>query len=74
MFSVLIFATLLTYSICNSELNPNNPNNLIVKVNKCCESNEIYLGSYCVVVNKTNQWHPMFTSEKGQSNLQINYT
>ncbi|KAF7267626.1 G-protein coupled receptor Mth-like 5 [Rhynchophorus ferrugineus] len=74
MYTALVFVTLLSYSICNSEFNSNNPNNLIVKVNKCCKINEIYLGSYCVIVNKTNQWHPMFTSEKGQSNLQLNYT
>ncbi|XP_072391044.1 probable G-protein coupled receptor Mth-like 5 [Diabrotica undecimpunctata] len=46
-----------------------------VKVNKCCEKNEIYIGKHCVKTNKTSEeWMPLFVTEKGVSNLQINYT
>ncbi|XP_023025207.1 G-protein coupled receptor Mth-like 5 [Leptinotarsa decemlineata] len=49
--------------------------NVTVKVNKCCEENEIYLGRYCMKVNKTNEeWRPLFTTDKGIGNLQTNYT
>uniref|UniRef100_A0A6P7G6G2 Probable G-protein coupled receptor Mth-like 5 n=1 Tax=Diabrotica virgifera virgifera TaxID=50390 RepID=A0A6P7G6G2_DIAVI len=46
-----------------------------VKVNKCCEKNEIYIGKHCVKTNKTSEeWRPLFVTEKGVSNQQINYT
>lgn len=48
--------------------------NPIVVVHKCCETNKIYLGNYCREVNKTTQYSPIFTSEKGEQNLQLPYT
>ncbi|KAG5870807.1 hypothetical protein JTB14_005357 [Gonioctena quinquepunctata] len=45
-----------------------------VKVNKCCEENEIYVGKYCTKVNKSEEWRPLFTTDKGLTNLQRNYT
>ncbi|XP_018567379.1 probable G-protein coupled receptor Mth-like 5 [Anoplophora glabripennis] len=48
--------------------------NTKVRVNKCCEENEIYLGKSCTRINKTSeQWKPSFTSENGNTNLQIEY-
>ncbi|CAH0550485.1 unnamed protein product [Brassicogethes aeneus] len=44
-----------------------------VRVNKCCEEHEIYIGRSCTPVNKTSQWKPLFTSEMEESNLQISY-
>lgn len=44
-----------------------------VKINKCCEENEIYIDRRCTVVDKHEEWRPLFTSVKGQTNLQINY-
>nr|CAH7735488.1 unnamed protein product [Callosobruchus chinensis] len=46
-----------------------------LKINKCCEPNEIYVGRHCTVVNASSEeWRPLFVSEKGDTNLQINYT
>lgn len=44
-----------------------------VKINKCCEKNEIYMSRRCTQVNKNEEWRPLFTSDKGQTNLQVNY-
>ncbi|KAJ8912562.1 hypothetical protein NQ315_006634 [Exocentrus adspersus] len=48
--------------------------NINVRVNKCCEPKDIYVGKYCTPVNKSNEeWKPIFTSEDGKI-IQINYT
>lgn len=44
-----------------------------VKINKCCEKNEIYIERHCTVVNQSEEWRPLITSDKGRPNLQINY-
>lgn len=46
-----------------------------VRVNKCCEPYELYIGKYCTHINKTNEtvWHPIFTTEHGSSNVQVEY-
>lgn len=67
------------YVICvylrlvNSEI-ARSTENTKVRVNKCCEPNEIYLGRYCTAINKTSEeWRPLFTSENGNANLQVEY-
>ncbi|CAH1186213.1 unnamed protein product [Phyllotreta striolata] len=45
-----------------------------VKVNKCCEKDEIYVGKTCAKVNKSDEWRPLFVNEKGIANIQINST
>ncbi|XP_057663765.1 probable G-protein coupled receptor Mth-like 5 isoform X1 [Diorhabda carinulata] len=45
-----------------------------VKVNKCCRKKEIYIGKHCVLTNTTTEeWKPLFVTEKGVSNVQVNY-
>lgn len=44
-----------------------------VRINKCCEPNEIYINRHCTAVNISEQWRPLFTSDKGHTNLQISY-
>lgn len=48
----------------------------VVKVNKCCEPYELYVGNSCTHINRTNEsaWHPIFTTEKGITNQQVQYT
>lgn len=43
-----------------------------VIVQKCCNPDKILIGKYCTEVNGT-LWHPLFSSENGQTNLQIDY-
>lgn len=47
----------------------------VVRVNKCCEPYELYIGKYCTHINKTNEtlWHPFFTTEHGSTNIQVDY-
>lgn len=69
------FLKLWLLNFINSEVLKASDNVLLVKVNKCCENNEIYIGKYCVQTNKSSEeWRPLFVTEKGISNLQINYT
>lgn len=46
-----------------------------VRVNKCCEPYELYMGKYCTHINKTNEtlWHPSFTDKQGSSIDQVDY-
>lgn len=55
------------------EISMQNAENLYpVTVQKCCNPDKILIGKYCTEVNGT-LWHPLFSSEKGQTNLQIDY-
>ncbi|KAJ8928417.1 hypothetical protein NQ314_019006 [Rhamnusium bicolor] len=78
MFSIRLILCVLIYlyiGLGNSEVARTSLSTKSIKVNKCCEDNQIYLGSRCTVVNKTSEeWRPLFTSEDGTTNLQINYT
>lgn len=44
-----------------------------VRVNKCCEKNQIYIERHCTVVKQNEEWRPLFISEKGSTNIQVNY-
>lgn len=46
-----------------------------VRVNKCCEENELYLDKHCTNIQDTNEtlWQPVFTTEKGYTNQQVAY-
>lgn len=44
-----------------------------VKINKCCEKNEIYIDRHCTVVKQNEEWRPLFTSVQGSTNIQVNY-
>jgi G protein-coupled receptor Mth (Methuselah protein) len=47
--------------------------NDLVRVQKCCEQDELMVDSRCVHGNETDTgvWSPMFTGEDGQSNVQL---
>ncbi|XP_017768553.1 PREDICTED: probable G-protein coupled receptor Mth-like 5 [Nicrophorus vespilloides] len=63
-----ILSTLIVCAWCDPSLSK-------VRVNKCCEENEIYVQNYCTNINETREtkWRPIFTSEHGRSNQQIDY-
>lgn len=44
-----------------------------VNVNKCCNEDEIYIGNSCTIVNNTIRWQPLFTSESGIQNIQVDH-
>ncbi|KAF5271726.1 hypothetical protein FQA39_LY08049 [Lamprigera yunnana] len=46
-----------------------------IKVNKCCEMDEVLFEDHCVHANRINEtvWKPLFTSENGKTNVQVNY-
>ncbi|KAH1007750.1 probable G-protein coupled receptor Mth-like 5 [Dendroctonus ponderosae] len=67
-----ILCLLLVFSIGNCDEHERPIENTIF-VPKCCQQDQIFLGKYCTSVNKTNQWHPLFTSEIGKPNLQVNH-
>ncbi|CAG9762604.1 unnamed protein product [Ceutorhynchus assimilis] len=74
MFSkvALLLVFFNTYSECTVSTNLYTPPPILVQ--KCCKDNEIFIGSYCTQVNETYQWHPLFTSEKGLTNIQVEYS
>lgn len=70
---------LLTIFILNveSEIIPNTVVNTgpTIGVNKCCEEHEFYQETYCTDIRNTTEhtWKPIFTSEDGKTNIQVNY-
>ncbi|CAG9821362.1 unnamed protein product [Phaedon cochleariae] len=74
LLPVLFHLLLLLICPTHSEV-PKNDNTQLVKVNKCCDKNKIYMGKHCTAVNQTSEeWRPLFTTEKGATNLQKNYS
>jgi G protein-coupled receptor Mth (Methuselah protein) len=55
------------------ELSHKEENHDLVRVQKCCERYEVMVDSRCVHGNETDTgvWSPLFTSENGQSNVQL---
>lgn len=73
MKNTFVLTILINLSGILTEIDQQNINNVEVKVNKCCEKDEIYIGKSCTKVNSTLRWKPLFTSEMEQTNLQVNY-
>lgn len=72
-FSLYVIFTYVHLRLVSCEV-AKSTENIKVRVNKCCEPNEIYVGRSCMTVNKTSEeWRPLFTSENGNANLQIDY-
>lgn len=79
-----IYLELLFWTQCHANLFgsfPESEHNVFLKgndsvrVNKCCEPYELLVGKSCVHFNNTHEriWQPMFTSEKGERNLKVNF-
>lgn len=64
-----IFNIKLVYGVVPQIISGSNQ----VRINKCCEKNEVYIDRHCTIVNKSEEWRPLFTSENGKTNLQINF-
>ncbi|XP_030764100.1 probable G-protein coupled receptor Mth-like 5 [Sitophilus oryzae] len=74
MFIVIQILILINYSLSIPEVYPNNRQDYQrIIVNKCCGVNETYFGNYCKLADEVNLWHPLFTSERGETNLQIKH-
>ncbi|XP_060522858.1 probable G-protein coupled receptor Mth-like 5 [Cylas formicarius] len=73
MLLIINILTLLLYP-CNAGIGKNVNARPEVLVNKCCLENDIYIGKYCKPVEFVgDKWSPLFTSEKGISNLQVKH-
>lgn len=52
-----------------------NENKLKISVNKCCETNELYLDNKCRHYGEVNEtvWVPMFTTKDGKIHNEVHY-
>lgn len=67
-----VFLLLCLKSLEISMQNAENVHPVIVQ--KCCDPDKILIGKYCTEVHVNGTlWHPLFSSENGQTNLQILY-
>ncbi|KAL1512810.1 hypothetical protein ABEB36_002334 [Hypothenemus hampei] len=69
VFSLFYLCANCNVSTVDSEVDSPQP----ILIAKCCRPDEILMGAYCTLVNETNYWSPLFTSENGQQNLQVDY-
>lgn len=75
MFKRLFWSIILTACIQTAKMQHFALDKPQIRVNKCCEPYEIQINNNCVHINETNEtmWRPIFTTENGQSNVQVDY-
>lgn len=68
----MIFPTMFMHLVIQDQQKKGERNDS-VRVQKCCEQQELMVDSRCVHGNETDTelWSPMFTGEDGQSNVQL---
>lgn len=77
-FNMLTRLILMVLSMTSIDIvlgNLNYDNRQKINVNKCCETNELYLDNKCRHFNQVNEtlWVPTFTTEDGKINSNVLY-
>lgn len=73
MLAISSHVLLLCFAVSFGKLQEENTAESVVKVNKCCEKDELFIGNKCRSSQLSNEslWVPVFTSESGVGNVQV---